>query len=128
MKRCDVCGKPGEPLKAIHATFPGGRLTWVPAPPPGVACSPECATFVFVRPKAETRDELKLSAWRWRQRCAESHGLPFDEPCPMDEAERAMVVRMSMLRATQPNITADIERRATENDWRSTNEGERGTK
>lgn len=97
---CLVCGRPGEPLKGVRATFPGGVLTWVAAPSPGVACSPECATFIFVRPRDMTLDERLLTQWRWRQRRAEALGLPFDEPAPMDEAERAMVVRGSMRRAT----------------------------
>jgi hypothetical protein len=76
------------------------------------ACSVECATFIFVRPKDETPDERTLTAWRWRQRRAEVRGELFVEPCPMDEAERTLVVRMSMLRAHLPDVARDIEHRA----------------
>lgn len=94
MSPCTVCGRPGE---RVHG---------------GAACSVECATLLFVRPKDETPDERALSSWRWRQRRAETRGEPFTEPCPYDEAERALIVRMSMLRRSQPAVAADIERRA----------------
>jgi hypothetical protein len=93
MSPCAVCDRPGQPLKGVRATFPGGALTWVEAPSPGAACSPECATFVFVRPSDETEDQRKLSAWRWRQRRAQARGEAFNEAPPMDEAERGMLVR-----------------------------------
>jgi hypothetical protein len=75
------------------------HIEWAPAPSPGVACSPECATLIRVRPHDETRDEMLLTQWRWRQRWAEARGLPFIEPPPMDEAERAMVLRLRSWRA-----------------------------
>lgn len=93
---CTVCGLPGVPLVALK----------------GVSCSVECATLIRVRPSVETEDERKLSSWRWRQRRAEVRGEVFTEAAPMDEAERRLIVRMSMLRAHVPDVADDVERRA----------------
>lgn len=98
MTPCAVCGLPGEPLKGVRADFSDGDLRWVTAPSPGNACSPECATLVFVRPWDMTHDEQRLTAWRWRQRRAEARGEVFNEAPPMDEEERKWVVLNSMLR------------------------------
>ncbi len=96
---CEVCGRPGTPLAAVRPEFIEDhdarktRIRWVPAKSPGNACSPECATFVFVRSSDETQDQRLLTAWRWRQRRAEANNLPFNEAAPLDEAERAAVIR-----------------------------------
>lgn len=92
MTPCTVCGLPGEPLRAMSG-WPERD-----APSPGAACSPECATFIFVRPRNETPDERKLTAWAWRKRRAEARGGPFDEPCPMTEADRKWLVWCSLHR------------------------------
>lgn len=106
---CTICGRPGQPLAAVRASFPDCHLTWVTAKSPGVACSPECATFIFVRPTDETHDERALTSWRWRQRRAESLGLPFDEAPPMDEAERGALVRARI----RDGLEVNNQRRST---------------
>jgi hypothetical protein len=87
-------------MAAIRADFSSGRLAWIPVPSPGVGCSMECRTLIFVRPTVATAEERALESWRWRQRRAEARGDLFTEPAPMDEVERKMLVRQSMRRAS----------------------------
>jgi len=74
--RCSVCGKPGEALSAVV----------------GAACSPECATLVYVRPLDQSTGEMTLTAWVWRVRRAAAHGLPFDEAPPLTEGQRRAII------------------------------------
>lgn len=98
MTPCDVCGRDGEPLRAVRPVFHEDHdarkthVEWVAAESPGAACSPECATFVYVKAPQQTPDQRALTAWAWRARRAQSHGVPFEEPPPFNEAERQLLV------------------------------------
>jgi hypothetical protein len=96
---CAVCGKPGEPLKAVRLKFAnGGFEGFEHALSPGVSCSPQCASLIFARQTVPGElDEKSIEAWRWRQRRAESLGLPFDEAKPPTFADREWLVLKAKL-------------------------------
>lgn len=104
--KCLVCGTDGaEPVRLVTHWFREDHVNRrtdiapIPAPSPGAACSVECATLIYVRPfKDETPDERRLTSWVWRRRRAQVRGEPFNEPAPMDEFDRAELVRESMRR------------------------------
>jgi hypothetical protein len=107
--KCSVCQRDGaQPLRAIRPEFTEDhdarktRIRWVPAESPGAACSPECATLVYVKPRAGmTRDEIELSAWTWRARRAEVRGEEFTEPPPLSEGDRMFLVQQSLRRGLE---------------------------